>query len=195
MAELTKKFPSRLVSTSAGGFITTADEIALKTQVVGAGTALEYLEMTQSVADAIADIENRLNTVQPAPVDLSEINQKIADIESSIEGLSSDKIAYVYSSNGDTITTTVKARLDQINTIINQFGDIDAKVNTVQEAVSSIEQSKAAIDEAVAQIKDIEDIARDLSSSFDSDAKFQIMSQTEYDKLTAKNDNTLYFCY
>lgn len=137
------------------------------------------------------------------------IKQKIEALESGL-GAAAENITYSYTNgNNETVTTNVKAVLDDLRSILAQVSGISESLTTAQNyanqaraAQADVETKNTEINNKYANIvtltnqtartaqdfsdrmNELEQIAQDLSTTFDYDAQFQIISRSAYNAMT-----------
>ena len=149
------------------------------------------------------------------------IKQKIEELELGL-GTSADNITYSYlNDNNETVTTNVKAVLDNLRNVVSQVNTISDSVTQAQTyanqarlAQSEVEIKNSNINDKYAtivnltnqtaskvqnvsdRINALESIANDLSTAFDYDAQFRLISRSEYNSLTEiERGNTVFLIY
>lgn len=104
------------------------------------------------------------------------VKQKISEIEDQITNIQGG-----VGTISDSVRQASDAKVDAQNAQIAAEEARDA----AQQYVSSITQS----------VENIQDTLRDLVTSFDADARIQILGESAYEALNPKDPNTMYFLY
>lgn len=114
-------------------------------------------------------------------------------------------VAYSYTEEEgiEKIDKSVKKAIEELNTSIdsvtNLNSDILAAANQINSLNATINTAKNELTEIVEStendIADIKLTANLLKRSLDTDAQFQVLSQSEYTAIIEKDPNTMYFIY
>ena len=114
-------------------------------------------------------------------------------------------VAYSYKEEEgiEKIDKSVKKAIEELNTSIDEVtnlnSDILAAANQINSLNATINTAKNELTEIVENaendIADIKLTANLLKRSLDTDAQFQVLSQSEYTAIIEKDPNTMYFIY
>ncbi len=220
----TQSISNPLKRSISGGHIATIDDIAYLTKTEGSG-ALAYETIDKSLATKLSEIDAAISNLTGGGD--SSYETRIAALEAAIQniGTSADKITYEYTlDSGETVTTTVKAILDDLRNSLGGISNISEDVAKAKEYSQSAAASAfsaqtsqstivAALNEKLTEITNINNeaqssnqkvstkidslnnIAEQLAAVFDADASIEIMSRSAYNALTTVDDTKLYFLY
>lgn len=137
------------------------------------------------------------------------IKQKIEELESGL-GAVAENITYSYTNgNNETVTTNVKAVLDDLRNTLAQIDGISESLATAQgyanqarvaqadvesknteinnkyaNVVNLVNQTEATAQNFSDRMTQLEQIAQDLSTTFDYDAQFQVISRSAYNAMS-----------
>ena len=137
------------------------------------------------------------------------IKQKIEALEAGL-GTTAQNITYSYTNgNNETVTTNVKAVLDDLRSALSQVSGISDSLtaaqgyaNQARVAQADVETKNTEINNKYAiitnlanqtantaqdfsgRLNELEQIAQDLSTTFDYDAQFQVISRSAYNAMT-----------
>lgn len=183
-----------------GAHVATTSDIAYTTKEVQSG----YITVETIDVSLDAQLKNMMQETTQIKESLGTID-KNNTVQSQLQKIQED-LENISNNNSSSLSPEVQAQIEQI---IAQINTINSSVTSAQSAASQAgvhltevkEQVKTlselsdSIQQDVSKIDGLTEIANNLKSSFDVDARMQILSQESYDSLSSKDANTMYFIY
>lgn len=153
------------IVTSAGSYY--GIKVSLKQKLDELSQYIEQGGNLGDVSDQISALTNQLN----------ELKDKHNQDMTSAEGYATQ--AKIASENATIIRDSMTSTLAQTK------AELTTLSNDTQSYVSEVQND----------VKIIKDVADTLALSFDSQADFNVLSEAQYNEITEKNSNTIYFIY
>lgn len=184
---------------TAGTHVAMASDIAYTLKTVQSGPiGIEMIDVSlddqiKSMIQTYQDIQNLIGEIEEnttIQAELKSLSDRLLELQNNSSGLSPENQA------------KIEQIIAQINTINDSVLSAQAAATKAEnheteviKQVNSLSQLSDSINQGISKIDGLTEIANDLKSSFDADARMQILSQEAYDKLTSKEANTMYFIY
>ena len=178
-----------------------------------------------AIEELAAEIANLPSTTGDASTLIYEgqktIKQKIEELETGL-GAVAENITYSYTNgNNETVTTNVKVVLDDLRNTLAQIDGISESLATAQGYANQARVTQADVESKNTEINNkyanivnlvnqtettaqnfsdrmtqLEQIAQDLSTTFDYDAQFQLISRSAYNAMTEiERGSTVFLIY
>lgn len=182
-----------------GAHVATTTDIAYTTKEIQSGyITVETIDVSldaqlKNMMQETTQIKESLGTIDKN----NTVQSQLQKIQEDLENISNNS-----SSLSPEVQTQIEQIIAQINTINSSVASAQASAlkaenheAEVVKQVTNLSKLNDSISQSVSKIDELTEIANDLKSSFDADARMQILSQESYDSLSSKDANTMYFIY